>query len=71
MRSSPTDPYAKSLLENYKRAQATQTANRSKLIQIVNSGKGTKEQISKVEQRRAWNRLYEHRRRREKVKEKS
>ena len=70
MRSSTNDPYAKSLLENYKRAQAKQIVNRSELTKLVNNGKGTQEQISKVERRRARDRLYDQRKRREKAEEK-
>lgn len=63
MRSNPDDSYAKVLLENHKRSQKNQNIQRTSLIERVNAGKGTPEEIAKIKHKREKDILYNRTRR--------
>lgn len=65
MRSSTYDPYAKVLLERFTKSSQKQSELKSKMLKRVNDGKGTQEEIAKVERIRLRDRAYDRRRRRE------
>ena len=67
MRSSTDDPYAKLLLERFTKSSQKQSELKSKMLKRVNDGKGTQEEIAKVERIRSRDRAYDRRRKREKL----
>lgn len=63
MKTCPDDPYAAALLENYNLARKKQIIQRTTLLERVNSGLGTPDEIEKVRRKRTRDRLYNYRRR--------
>ena len=64
MRSSTEDdPYARYLLDNYKKAKKKEVRKRTLRLQRVNDGKGTAAEIARIELKRKRDREYQLRRR--------